>query len=319
MKYFFFLLIIGLSSPLVKGQIFIQNTLHPFTRFVYNPAAAGVTEEANAAIMGRLQWLGIDGSPRTIAAFIETPLPSFDSGVGVHIIADQLGPLATTGIQLSYAYHLLVKGNAKLSIGASAGILQKSLNGNFIYNTDNGEDPLVPVGNYNSSLIVPGLNAGIYFSGPKDKYYIGISGQDLLEPSIEDLTLATGVGPDSRVARSFYLLGGYRFNVADNISLLANAAGRTDGVSYQLDAGAQATVNNKFIFGTSYRFIDNESVSGMVGIQITDKLMAAYAYDFVLSGLNSARDLSSHEIVLSYRMKVNRNKTGLDDTIKKRR
>lgn len=304
------------------AQVFVQNTLYQYNRFVYNPAAAGIRDEANITLMGRLQWLGIEGAPKLLTAQIDAPIEAWDSGLGAHVIADQLGPLTTTGLNIAYAYHLPLGNGARLSFGAASGILQKSLSGNFIYNVDNGIDPLIPTGDFSSSQIVPALSAGVYYSLPDDKLFVGISGQDLLEPSIEELTLQTGVGPESRVARSFYLTAGYRFDLTDEVSLLASTLGRTDAVSYQMDASLHATLKDRILVGASYRMISNESVSGIVGAKITEGLFFAYAYDFVLSGLNANGDLSSHEVILSYSLPSlglggrSRRKTGLDDVIK---
>ena len=317
------LLVVMVVSTLgLNAQVFIQNTMYQYNRFVYNPAAAGTGDDARVTLLGRLQWLGIDGAPRLFSAQIETPLEVMDSGLGAYVMADQLGPLTTTGLNVAYSYHFELASGAKFSIGAAGGILQKSLSGNFVYNLDNGIDPLIPSGDFSSNDVVPALSAGIYFTLPDDKAFIGISGQDLLEPSIDALTLTPGLGPDSRVTRSFYLSGGYRFEVASDVSLLTSILARTDGVSYQTDLSLHATLKERIVLGGSYRMISNESVSGIVGAKVTDRLFLGYSYDFVLSGLNANGDLSSHELVLSYILKPisgggSRKKSGLDDVIKR--
>ena len=281
-----------------SAQVFIQNTLYSFNRFVYNPAAAGINQSANLTLLGRLQWVGIDGGPRSFTAAVDAPITSMQSGVGAYIIGDELGPLSTVGVNVSYAYHLDV-GNATLSIGASGGLLQKSINGNFVYDRSNGDDPVVPFGNYSSSAMVPNLAAGIYFTLPEDKFFIGISGQDLLEPSIEELTLTAGIGPDAKVTRTFYLSSGIRFDLSDQVNLQPSVLARTDGISTQFDASVLATLKSVVVLGVSHRFY-NDSFSGIIGAKISNKLFFGYAYDYTLSGLNANRDLASHEIMLTY-------------------
>jgi len=321
-KYLLLLVLTSCLGSVSVAQVFVQNTLYPYNRFIYNPAAAGISGETRLTVMGRLQWLGLDGAPRLLTANIDAPLRLFDSGVGAYIIRDELGPLSTTGLNLAYAYHMEL-GGGRLSLGASAGILQKAIDGDFVYNLDNGEDPLVPAGNFSSSQIVPGLAAGVMYTYPdgdgQERFYVGISGQDLLEPSIDDLTLNPGRGSESRVARSFYLLGGYNVDITDDIRLQPSVAARTDLVSYQVDVSAHASLKT-FLVGLSYRAFSNESISGILGARISDQLFFAYSYDFVMSGLNAQNDLSSHELVISYLIQSGgRIRPGLDDVIKKKR
>ncbi len=321
-KSLLLLAFVSLLSSLSYAQVFVQNTLYPYNRFIYNPAAAGISGETRLTVMGRLQWLGLEGAPRLLTANIDAPIRFFDSGIGAYIIRDELGPLSTTGLNVAYAYRLEL-GGGRLSLGASAGILQKAIDGDFIYNLDNGEDPLVPAGQFSSSQVVPGLAAGVMYTYPdgngQERFYIGISGQDLLEPSIDDLTLNPGRGTESRVARSFYMMGGYNVDITDDVRIQPSFAARTDLISYQLDVSAHATLKT-FLVGLSYRAFSNESISGILGAKISDQLFFAYSYDFVTSELNAQNDLSSHEIVISYLIQGGgRIKPGLDDVIKKKR
>ncbi|RMG28883.1 MAG: type IX secretion system membrane protein PorP/SprF [Bacteroidetes bacterium] len=291
----------GISS---NAQVFVQNTLYPFSRLVYNPATAGMSGGTQLTLLGRLQWLGIDGAPTLFTTSLDTRLESIQSGVGGYIIGDKLGPLSTTGINGSYSYHLpIVEDKLVLGIGASAGILQKAINGEFRYDPGNGEDPVVPLGQYSNSVIVPNLAAGLYLRGldeeGKEQFYVGISGTDLLEPSIDDLTLNPGVGQDSRVSRTFYLTAGYRFVLSEHIELEPSLLARTDGASSQFDLSAFLTLKSLVLVGLSHRF-GNDSFSGSLGVKINDNAFVAYAYDYTISGLNQNGDISSHELVLSY-------------------
>lgn len=303
-----------------NAQVFIQNTLYPFNRFVYNPAIAGMEDGTTLTLMGRLQWLGIDGAPSLFTTSVDTRIEALQSGVGGYIIADRLGPLTTTGVNGSYSYHLsLVPDKLRLGIGASAGILQKAINGEFRYDPSNGEDPVVPLGQYSNSVIVPNLAAGLYLSGLDDdgeeQFYVGISGQDLLEPSIDDITLTPGVGQESRVSRTFYFTAGYRFVLSENVELEPSLLARTDGASSQLDLSAFLTLKSLVLVGLNHRF-GNDSFSGSLGVKISDNAFVAYSYDYTISGLNQNGDISSHEIVLSYTFPQGRRRADRIDNTK---
>jgi len=299
-------LVCALSFSAV-GQTFVQNTMHPFTRFLYNPAAAGIkmpgTEyRSTLTLLGRQQWLGLEGAPRTISAMYSTPLEQLSSAAGASIIRDEEGPLSTTGLNVAYAYQLKFREDsdgARLSFGINGGFLQKSLSGNFIYDNTAGDDPVVPFGTYSASTIVPSLGAGIYFTGADDKFFIGLAGQDLLEPVIENLLLTSGIGPDSKVARSFYLSGGYTFDLQPNMTLEPVVLLKTDGVGKpQLDASLYWRYK-PVVFGLSHRFF-NESVSGILGFNVLDRAFVGYSFDFTYNALSAGRDVNSHEIIVSW-------------------
>jgi type IX secretion system PorP/SprF family membrane protein len=284
----------------VQGQSYIQNTMYNFNRLVYNPATAGTAGGVHMALLGRLQWTGIDGAPSLTTAAIHAPSQRLSGGLGGFIIGDKLGPLSTIGVNVAYAFHLAIGDDgASLNIGVQGGILQKALNANWRYDPSQGIDPILgqPFGNFNGSTLVPNLGAGLYFSLPNDRFYIGLSGQDLLEPSVEGMLLDPNIGEESNVPRSFYVMTGYKHEFSERVSLQPNIFVRTDGASFQFDINAILGIK-PLVFGVSHRWKD--SFSGMVGFNMSDRFFMGYAYDYTISGLNANSDLNSHEIILSY-------------------
>ncbi|MEM8886643.1 MAG: type IX secretion system membrane protein PorP/SprF [Bacteroidota bacterium] len=303
-------ILLGALTFSAVGQTFVQNTMHPFSRFLYNPAAAGTKMpgtdyRSTLTLLGRQQWLGLDGAPRLISAMYSTPLQGISSAVGASIIRDEQGPLSTTGLNVAYAYQLKFgdeSGAARLSFGINGGFLQKSLNGEFIYDNRAGDDPVVPLGTFSSSTVVPSLGAGIFYTGTDDKFFVGLSGQDLLEPEIEDLLLTSGIGPASKVARSFYLMGGYTFDLQNDMSLQPVVMLKTDGVGEpQYDVSLYWRYK-PMVFGVSNRFNTNsyESVSGILGFNVLDRAFVGYSFDFTVNALSRGRDVNSHEIIVSW-------------------
>ncbi|MDP5172071.1 MAG: type IX secretion system membrane protein PorP/SprF [Bacteroidia bacterium] len=308
------LLVAGVFSISV-GQVFVQNTMYNYNRFIYNPAAAGLgqlgmEEGMNLTLLGRAQWLGVEGSPNMSTVAFHSPLQSASSGLGAYIIADQIGPLTTTGVNAAYAYHLDLGKGKTLSIGVNGGFLQKSVSATWIYPDD--EDPLVPRGGFQAGTIVPSLGAGVQFGGvargTKDSYFIGLSGQDLLEPSLEDL-LVTQVGEDSNVPRSFFLTAGYSYELSNKSSLEPQVFVRTDGTfPPQVDASLYWRYK-PVVFGASYRFF-SDSFSAILGVNVLDRTFIAYSYDYTLNSLNSLRDISSHELIISFTFPTNGSQGG---------
>ena len=78
MKNFALLLLFLTFSLSVSAQVYIQNTMYRYTPVLYNPAAAGMTQTDDQGMklsfLGRLQWVGIEGAPRTSAVSADMAL-----------------------------------------------------------------------------------------------------------------------------------------------------------------------------------------------------------------------------------------------------
>lgn len=290
-------------APVVKAQQDAQFTMYMFNRYVLNPAYAGALKATNITGLGRAQWVGIDGAPRTSTASVNGYVNKLHGGLGAYIIGDQLGAFRTFGLKASYAFHLNFSERSTLNIGVGGGLYQKELNGNWIYNQDNGIDPSLPLTAQN--MIVPDLDGGLYFhvarknantSGayPQDAFYVGVAATHILEPSIEDLTLQTG--PNSVLSRGLNAMVGASFDLGTNVVLAPSAFFRMAGPVYQFDLNANLYVS-PMVFGISHRWGD--SFSGIVGFNASSNLFVAYSYDYTTSQLGSFTT-GSHELIVSY-------------------
>src|SRR5688572_25102725 len=115
-----------------------QLTQYQFNDYVFNPAVAGSRPFFELRSGHRYQWVGIQDAPRTFTLSAATPLGE-KMGVGGYIFTDHVGPTRRTGFQLSYAYHLRLTGDLKLSMALSAGLLQFLIDGSKITFHDPGD------------------------------------------------------------------------------------------------------------------------------------------------------------------------------------
>ena len=291
----------GLVS--LHAQVFTQNSMYNFTPFLYNPAAAGMNSAdlvsgINLTLMGRSQWTGIEGQPATAAVMLNAPWEAVGGGLGGYMMADQLGPLRRFRVEVGYAFHLDLGNFGQLNIGAGGGIMQNAIVETNWIAPETNQDAVIPGGSL--SITNPSLSAGLFYTDPSNRLFVGLSGQDLLEPSIEGITGAPGVGEESTVPRSFYLTTGYKFTLIEDKSYLTPMAmAKTEGsFPPQLDLGVMWQYR-PVVFGLSHRFF-NDSFAAMLGVNVNDRMFFAYSYDYTLNALNAFGDLSTHEIVLSY-------------------
>lgn len=271
------------------GQQDPQFSMYMFNRQVLNPAYAG-SNPFSITSAGRAQWVGIDGHPNTFTLSASAPINLLRGGLGGYVMADKLGPLATTALKLAYAFKLPIGQNgASLHIGLEGGILQKTLDGTNWRPEMMGDLTLL---NQNVSLMKGDLSTGLYFTLPDDKFYLGVSGLHLLEPKLDAFTASKS----SKVYRNIGVMTGYRFDFNDRVSLTPSVYGKMTKNQWMVDLNANLDVK-PMIFGVSYRM--RESLIGIIGFHVTERLFTAYSYDYVMNGLGAGTS-GSHELVITY-------------------
>lgn len=112
--------LIGAFESYAQQDLMVSQQI--FSRMNINPAGTGNMESFDAFLLGRLQWAGVDNSPKTallnFAYYNEKLRSSFgltanydDQGIGNN----------TTNAQVVYAYHLDLNERYILSMGLSGG------------------------------------------------------------------------------------------------------------------------------------------------------------------------------------------------------
>ncbi|MCK9204988.1 MAG: type IX secretion system membrane protein PorP/SprF, partial [Bacteroidales bacterium] len=155
-----------------------------FSNMAFNPAYAGNSGGICATGLVRQQWIGFkdaDGSktaPQGYMLTIDAPIKVLHGGVGGSVYQDQLGFFKDIVVKLGYAYRMDA-GPGDLSIG-----LQLALqNGSYDFSKFNPvdeNDPILSGESGKSGDMIFDANAGFFYKVP-DKYYIGLSAENLLQ------------------------------------------------------------------------------------------------------------------------------------------
>jgi type IX secretion system PorP/SprF family membrane protein len=267
-----------------------------FTHYMYNtmsvnPGYAGQRNTLSATALYRTQWVGIDGAPKTMTLGIHSPLRNDRIGLGLNVVSDQLGPAEETSIDANFSYSIPVNesGDLELSFGIKGGLhlLDTDWSKGQYQNADNAF-------NENINLISPTLGAGLYLHS--EKWYIGAAVPNILNTEHYDdfqESIAT-----ERL--HFFLIGGYVFNLSDNTKLKpAFLVKGVSGAPVIADLSANALFNEKFTLGLAYRWDD--SVSGLIGFQLSPEIFVGYAYDATTTALNNYNS-GTHEIMLRFEL-----------------
>ncbi|MCX6290236.1 MAG: type IX secretion system membrane protein PorP/SprF [Bacteroidetes bacterium] len=284
-KVYFVLILIVFGSTTAWAQQDPQFSQNIFTKLAVNPGFAGANGAYCGTLLYRNQWTGFGGEPKTMLFTGDAYIDDISSGVGLTVISDQLGFDKNLGIRAAYAYRTQL-GSGKLGIGADFGLMQKSIDGSkFIYN--DGPDASIPTNNVSGGTF--DLGFGLYYN--TDKMFVGASASHLTEGEIKYSNIKT------KLARHYYLQGGYSVGLTSSLDLKPSLLVKTDGASTQMDINANLVINNKYWGGLSYRLQD--AIVIMVGMEIIPNLKFGYSYDLTTSDIKTYSS-GTHEVMLGY-------------------
>ena len=266
--------------------------------YVMNPAVAGSNEYFEGMSNNRYQWVGITDAPRTYILSVNGPTKFANVGVGGTVYSDIVGPTRRTGFSLSYAYHLKLTSNIKLSMGLSAGLLQFMVDGSKITLSDPND---VALSNGLQSVLIPDFGAGVYAYPTSKKWYAGISIPQVMQNRIKFFDYATS--KSNKLATHFYGIGGYKFDINEDFKIEPSICLKyAKPTPLQFDLGVRVFYKEKVWLGAAFRVKD--AVSVMVGYNLKENITFAYAYDFTTSNIKKYSN-GSHELVIGIRFHKN--------------
>ncbi|MCK5137594.1 MAG: type IX secretion system membrane protein PorP/SprF [Bacteroidales bacterium] len=221
MKRYIVLLHILIPIVLLTREVAAQDNVmyryHYLHQTLLNPAVVGSEFFSVANLTYQKQWVGIQQSPQTMLASTSLRIGNFGFynprklvntsniktrervGVGLTLFSDRNGPAVQRGINLAYAYHLIL-GHARLSLGLSGSAEQHMLD-ETIFNPTFPGDPILT--NTRESYMLYNANVGAYYYSAG--LFAGLAVHHLI-PFENKLRSGTKIQPD------FIVHGGYLFS-----------------------------------------------------------------------------------------------------------
>lgn len=289
------------GQDVVFGQ-FYANPLY------LNPALAGNANGPRLTSNFRNQWPALNASFLTYSLGFDQYLPALRSGIGFHILTDQIGSEAyrSTQASLIYAFNLRLTQQISLRTGFQYTFLSKSLNFNKLIfpeqiNSITGIGPrppgsTLPFGSDGlKSVSISDLSAGlILFS---DKFFVGGSIHHLTEPN-------QAFYLDSKVPLSMRISGhaGVNINLTpqyndfENWVLSPNILYIQQGPARQINLGTYLS-RGALAAGAWYRV--NDALILTAGFQ-KGKMRLGYGYEITTSTLRAVGTGGSHEVSLGF-------------------
>lgn len=284
----------------------------------YNAGAIGTTDLLRINAGGRLQWMGIDGAPRSFVATADMPWQFGKRRVAAGLVAMQenIGLYNTMSLGLKLAYQFKLWGG-RLSTGVGVGFIDQGFKGSQVVLPDEddyhqGTDDAIPTTDIRGNSL--DMSLGLYYT---HKYFwLGVSVNHLNDPTVtmDSQSGASGIQADNNftftMGRVAYFMAGGNIKVKNTLlevipSLMVKTGGRTTMV----DITGRLMYNNFLSAGMGYRYDD--SVYFLLGAHFKSFTLG-YSYDYPTGAISKASS-GSHELTLGYSMKLdfsekNRNK-----------
>ena len=282
-----------MSITTIFGQQDPQYTQYMYNMNVLNPAYAGSRGVTSIGILGRTQWVGIDGAPKTFTLSAHSPFGK-SVGLGFSVIHDEIGLTTEDNVYADFSYTIETSEEGRFAFGLKGGVTFMDV-GEFIM-VENPDPLNTPI--HQAS---PNFGAGMFFHN--QHFYMGLSIPNFIET--RHLEKSGGISSTVSQDMHYFLTSGYVFELAGNLKLKPSTMLKaTSGAPVSVDVSLNMLVDDRFELGISHRFED--SISAMVGLQVNEDFRIGYAYDHTTSALGDYTS-GSHEIMLLFDLN-NKNK-----------
>ncbi len=275
-----------------KAQQDPQYTQYMYNMNVVNPAYAGSRGTLSLGLLGRTQWTSVDGAPKTFTFDAHAPLGK-KVGVGLSVIADEIGPAKEQNIYADVSYTLTTSDEGRLAFGLKGGVTLLSVNLLDVVLPQTGSlgDPVF---DENINEAFPNFGAGVYYY--TSKWYAGFSVPNILTSEHLD---KDNINTKAAEEVHYFLTGGYVFDLSSTLKFKPSLMFKgVTGAPVSIDINANFLLYDRFEVGASYRVED--AVSLLFNFGVTPDFRIGYAYDYTISEYSNSNTGGSHEIILLY-------------------
>ena len=304
MKKIFTVVLLSVLYLSAGAQQAAQFSLYMWNKHAFNPAYAGMDNSLSITGVYRSQWLNLPGSPVTQAVNAHMPLYIASGGIGLSLENETLGSWSQTTTTLSYGYQMLVSNTGVLSLGLSAGFLQRKFDGTVARTPEGVFDSQGNYLGHNEQSLpftletgnAPTFSIGAFYQS--EKLEVGISATNLTENEISLSTIS--FVPE----RTYYLYAGYKLGLGRKLQLLPSILLKSDVYQTQMDFSLVAQYNENIFAGATLRGYNSNAQDALAligGIKLNEKISLGYAYDLTLSGLSNVTN-GTHEILINYNL-----------------
>jgi type IX secretion system PorP/SprF family membrane protein len=246
----------------------------------YNSAYSSVNTVANMNLTGRLQWVGIEGAPKSFLLNGSMPFEKINASGGLIIKQDKFSVENQTALNVFFTKSVQVTSNHYLAVSISGGFQN--------YIADYSQlDPTDPQFRDDIRESSGTIGTGLLFYQP-DKFYAGIS--------LPNLNLKSFNQASYRTKNSFYFSGGYLQDLGNNIMVKPAVM-----ASYLKNTPLTADLSTTLYFGTLGIGLNYRTTNDIGGIlsYLINNFRIGYSYQAGLGSKNiGSMSTGTHELSL---------------------
>jgi type IX secretion system PorP/SprF family membrane protein len=256
-----------------------------FNGMIINPAYPSMDESSSLTAVGRNQWVGVEGAPKTATASFYTPIKATNTSFGVSLMNEKITVNSQTAVNFNVSQRVKLNEKIYLALGLKGGMSHFREDNSSLTTTD-------PVFAQNQSYWK--TDVGFGFMLFTDRFFIGLS-----SPTFKSFDLGNSVNKVV-VESHYYLQTGYLININDDVKLKPNVLLRqVKGAGFQYDLNANILLKNLIWLGASWR--SEKTMTGLVQVQATKNLQIGYSYDTPMQSNLKGAQTVSHEVMINYR------------------
>jgi type IX secretion system PorP/SprF family membrane protein len=279
----------------VMAQSDISMATHWYNRANYNPSSISKPNYAYLFSNYRQQWIGVKGAPQVFNIQASEYLHKLHSAFGLSMVSDKIGVSSVCNPMASYAYRISKASSWALSMGLSAGLFLRTIDGT-LYESETEQDPSVTY--EKQSSVKPDFNAGIELQ--TNYFIIGFSSTHLSSISKpSDTYLNTNhrygylIYKNSKPFAFNYNLGFLAVN-RNNLTVLEGNV----SLRFKKTSGMVNGPREIFDVGLTYR--TSQQLALLLGINILPNARLGYVFE---QSFRTGYYLNStHEIALEWRI-----------------
>ena len=285
------ILFLGLLPAFAYSQQSGIYSQYMFNGLAINPAYAGYDGMLSMTALGRLQSVGLEGSPTTATFSAHTPIINDKIGVGLQVFHENIGVTDQSGIYAAYSYKIFFQ-KLTLSLGLQAGVNFYRTNYSALVTADPGD----PVFANDTRSTTPNIGSGAMLTS--ERLFVGLSMPQMLSAGNNDNVIVQEV--------PLILFGGYVFDLSPGLKLRPSMLAKmVNGDPVEWNINAHLLIKDILWVGASFRPVN--AITLMLQLQITEQLTFGYSYDASVGEISSIES-GSHEFMLNYRFRFSKKK-----------
>ncbi|GLU45044.1 type IX secretion system membrane protein PorP/SprF [Allomuricauda sp. NBRC 101325] len=283
-------------SQITTAQQDPQYTQYMYNTQIVNPAYAGSRGSLSIGLLGRTQWMNLEGTPETGTLSVNSPVGRYkDMGLGLSIVYDKIGPATESNLVMDWSYKIYLSNTTRLAFGLKAGLDMLNVDYSKLNIFDPG-DPYFQTTIYNK--LQPQMGAGLYLYS--EKFYAGLSVPNFLNSKHFDEDSLNNMNVENIAVERlhYFFITGYVFDLNRNLKFKPTSLVKyVSGAPLQWDIAANFMFSEKFVLGASYRW--SASYSALMGFQISRGFFAGLAYDYQSTNIQQYSN-GSYEVFLRF-------------------